>query len=243
MALFRCPECQGQVSDRAAACPHCGMPVAQENSSAIQARSHRLSRPMQGQRSANGLLALCFLLTSTAAIWYLSPLFAGASPGSEREPPIESVSSLPPAAQSPPTKAPTHNSQLKSKISAITPSKDLVALKAKVKRLIGKGSADFLLYGELTNEPRMMLVILREEWRRFTKRERVALRALLEEKIADMRVHPDLYTVNKEGSYFWDSVLDHLANIQPAVMISDGKYEGALQLDYQIDDFDKGPEK
>jgi hypothetical protein len=27
MALIRCPECQGQVSTRAAACPHCGNPV------------------------------------------------------------------------------------------------------------------------------------------------------------------------------------------------------------------------
>ena len=28
MALIRCGECQGQVSDKAAACPHCGAPVA-----------------------------------------------------------------------------------------------------------------------------------------------------------------------------------------------------------------------
>jgi hypothetical protein len=28
MALVECPECRGQVSDAAAACPHCGHPVA-----------------------------------------------------------------------------------------------------------------------------------------------------------------------------------------------------------------------
>lgn len=27
MALIACPECKGKVSDRAAACPHCGYPV------------------------------------------------------------------------------------------------------------------------------------------------------------------------------------------------------------------------
>lgn len=28
MALIECPECGGQVSDRAPACPHCGVPIA-----------------------------------------------------------------------------------------------------------------------------------------------------------------------------------------------------------------------
>ncbi|MFR2832301.1 MAG: zinc ribbon domain-containing protein, partial [Finegoldia magna] len=27
MALTTCPECAGKVSDRAAACPHCGYPI------------------------------------------------------------------------------------------------------------------------------------------------------------------------------------------------------------------------
>ena len=30
MALIACPECEGRVSDRAAACPHCGFPVRDE---------------------------------------------------------------------------------------------------------------------------------------------------------------------------------------------------------------------
>lgn len=28
MALITCPECHGQVSDKAAVCPHCGFPIA-----------------------------------------------------------------------------------------------------------------------------------------------------------------------------------------------------------------------
>ncbi len=28
MALIKCPECRGQVSDQATACPHCGHPTA-----------------------------------------------------------------------------------------------------------------------------------------------------------------------------------------------------------------------
>ena len=27
MALIHCPECQGEVSDQAASCPHCGYPM------------------------------------------------------------------------------------------------------------------------------------------------------------------------------------------------------------------------
>ena len=31
MALVKCPECKGDVSDRALACPHCGFPLKQED--------------------------------------------------------------------------------------------------------------------------------------------------------------------------------------------------------------------
>jgi hypothetical protein len=34
MALMSCPECGKQVSDKAAACPHCGAPIAASSSSA-----------------------------------------------------------------------------------------------------------------------------------------------------------------------------------------------------------------
>ena len=30
MALITCPECNGQVSDKAAACPHCGYPIGEQ---------------------------------------------------------------------------------------------------------------------------------------------------------------------------------------------------------------------
>lgn len=32
MALIKCPECGGQVSDKAPACIHCGYPITSENS-------------------------------------------------------------------------------------------------------------------------------------------------------------------------------------------------------------------
>ena len=30
MALITCPECHGQVSDKAAVCPHCGYPIGEQ---------------------------------------------------------------------------------------------------------------------------------------------------------------------------------------------------------------------
>lgn len=36
MALITCSECQGKVASTAAACPHCGAPVAGKRSSQIQ---------------------------------------------------------------------------------------------------------------------------------------------------------------------------------------------------------------
>ena len=35
MALFRCSECGGTVSDRAASCPHCGAPTASGGSEVV----------------------------------------------------------------------------------------------------------------------------------------------------------------------------------------------------------------
>jgi hypothetical protein len=39
MALIKCPECDGEVSDRAATCPHCGYPI--RGGSAYEYRSER----------------------------------------------------------------------------------------------------------------------------------------------------------------------------------------------------------
>jgi hypothetical protein len=33
MALIDCPECEARISDKAAACPHCGYPMAAERRS------------------------------------------------------------------------------------------------------------------------------------------------------------------------------------------------------------------
>lgn len=45
MALIRCPECTGQISDRAIICPHCGFPVRDGNISTSTPRKARKRRP------------------------------------------------------------------------------------------------------------------------------------------------------------------------------------------------------
>ncbi|MBK5929201.1 zinc ribbon domain-containing protein [Halochromatium salexigens] len=41
MALIDCPECGGQVSDRAPTCPHCGVPIANSANASIGAKSEQ----------------------------------------------------------------------------------------------------------------------------------------------------------------------------------------------------------
>lgn len=44
MALIQCPECEGKVSDKAAACPHCGCPITTKQPPArllLSVQSHR----------------------------------------------------------------------------------------------------------------------------------------------------------------------------------------------------------
>ena len=41
MALIQCAECKGQVSDSAAACPHCGAPVAGSAGAAVPAAAKK----------------------------------------------------------------------------------------------------------------------------------------------------------------------------------------------------------
>ena len=35
MALMKCPECEGNVSDKAVFCPHCGFPIAEKGTEAV----------------------------------------------------------------------------------------------------------------------------------------------------------------------------------------------------------------
>lgn len=50
MALIKCPECSGDVSDKAPTCPHCGYPL-QDTVTTSKPRSKRYKRP---SRAANG---------------------------------------------------------------------------------------------------------------------------------------------------------------------------------------------
>lgn len=45
MALIQCPECSGQISDRAIVCPHCGLPMRDGSISTITPRKARKRRP------------------------------------------------------------------------------------------------------------------------------------------------------------------------------------------------------
>lgn len=45
MSLIQCPECSGQISDRAIMCPHCGFPVRDGNVSTSAPRKARKRRP------------------------------------------------------------------------------------------------------------------------------------------------------------------------------------------------------
>ena len=45
MALIQCPECSGQISDKAIICPHCGFPVRDGNISTSTPRKARKRRP------------------------------------------------------------------------------------------------------------------------------------------------------------------------------------------------------
>lgn len=45
MALIQCPECSGQISDKAAICPHCGFPVRDDSVLAKPPRKARKRRP------------------------------------------------------------------------------------------------------------------------------------------------------------------------------------------------------
>ena len=45
MALIQCPECSGQISDRAVICPHCGFPIRDGSISTMVPRKARKRRP------------------------------------------------------------------------------------------------------------------------------------------------------------------------------------------------------
>lgn len=75
MTLVRCPECRGEVSSQATACPHCGAPIAtvlsddvetRTDTAHVRHRADRVDEPVHPARRGGGffrgLLILVVLL-------------------------------------------------------------------------------------------------------------------------------------------------------------------------------------
>lgn len=60
MALINCPECQTEVSDRAASCPKCGCPIAGAQAPAIKTHSEPIVVKTAKSRGAYIILGLLF---------------------------------------------------------------------------------------------------------------------------------------------------------------------------------------
>jgi hypothetical protein len=80
MALIDCPECGGQVSDRAPACPHCGVPIAASSGNSTQ------SAPATAHDSSEG--AAQGFEPSTSGQAAAAPAMAG-GPVSESQQTVE----------------------------------------------------------------------------------------------------------------------------------------------------------
>jgi hypothetical protein len=84
VALVSCPDCQGQISTRAAACPHCGAPVSADlagKPAAGSASAHRTGRQRSRLRQDIGnAIALIGLPAAIVigAVWGALPGFATA---------------------------------------------------------------------------------------------------------------------------------------------------------------------
>ena len=61
MALVKCPECTGTVSDQAASCPHCGRPLREPRKSHVVRTIARSFAP--------ALLAAVFAVSLAASLW------------------------------------------------------------------------------------------------------------------------------------------------------------------------------
>lgn len=70
MALIDCTECHKQVSDKAAACPHCGAPIALASlATPVATKTERPGKPTRKKTSSFTWLALIVIVA--AAVWYL----------------------------------------------------------------------------------------------------------------------------------------------------------------------------
>ncbi|WKZ81521.1 MAG: hypothetical protein QY327_06375 [Fimbriimonadaceae bacterium] len=117
---------------------------------------------------------------------------------------------------------------------------DLASADRKVKNLLRKGNAMWTLSGEMTDSPKLCFVVLRKDWKLFTKGERAALRPIIAQQITDLKAHPAKYTVCKEGAPIWDYVIDKIGGTIPAVCVSDRKLgRGNFELTSIVDNFDE----
>lgn len=68
MTLIACPDCGGQVSDQAVACPHCGRPL---RSMPSPEGLRREARFLQSLTTGCGCLVLLFVLAAVGVIVFL----------------------------------------------------------------------------------------------------------------------------------------------------------------------------
>jgi hypothetical protein len=69
MALIACPDCAGQVSDQALACPHCGRPL--RSMPAPPEKLRREARFLQSLTTGCGCLLILFVLAVVGVIVFL----------------------------------------------------------------------------------------------------------------------------------------------------------------------------
>ena len=60
MALIKCPECEGKVSDQAMACPHCGCPIYPRQQS-VRTPAVQRPKPPSRMRLPNGFGSISYL--------------------------------------------------------------------------------------------------------------------------------------------------------------------------------------
>ena len=64
MSLIKCPECEKEISDQAASCPHCGHPVSRDNPDNAPAPAQAVPEnvPAPKKRNIQKLLSVIIIL-------------------------------------------------------------------------------------------------------------------------------------------------------------------------------------
>ena len=78
MSMIKCPDCQAELSDRAAACPRCGAPTSKSLPPALVDSSYRPQAPGFELSAANILISAAALALGVYLIrWYIPEHLAG----------------------------------------------------------------------------------------------------------------------------------------------------------------------